>query len=78
MKFSKGKKEEKIIVKEVPEAFGGPYVPEHRRGDLSRFVMSDESLAATKRRRRQRRIEAQRLREYFGLDPPETNWWDPE
>jgi hypothetical protein len=68
MKFVKGK-EKKIVVREVPEAFGGPYVPEQRRGDLRGFVMSDESLETIERRRRQRKEEADRLKEYFGFGP---------
>jgi hypothetical protein len=71
----KFRKEAKIIVKEVPEAFGGPYVPEQRRRDLSRFVMSDESLEAIERLRRQRKEEANRLKEYFGFGK-EKQWWE--
>ena len=71
----KFRKEAKIIVKEVPEAFGGPYVPEQRRRDLRGFAMSDESLEAIERLRRQRRKEAEELWAAFGFGK-EKQWWE--
>ena len=74
MKF-KTEKLGKIIVKEVPEAFGGPYIPEQRRRDLSRFVMSEESLEAIERQRKRRRVETEELLADLGFAPRKP-WWE--
>ena len=71
----KAKTEGKIIVKEVPEAFGGPYQSEQRRRDLRPFVMNDESLEAIERRRKRRRVETDELLVDLGFAPRKP-WWE--
>lgn len=77
MKFLKGKKEGKIIVKEVPEAFGGPYVPEQRRRDLRRFALTPDALEGIEKRRREHLKLRDELLRDLGL-VPERPWWESD
>lgn len=79
----KTEKEGKIIVKSEegrPPGVPGPipdcYGPS--RKSLSDFALSDEARQAIEARRRARHLEAQRLREYFGFDPPSKSWWETD